>query len=338
MTVLFCDGFDWYTTADLLKRYTSVGNATVGATAARAPGGQGLVATAGGGGIACYKSFGSNYTSGCVGFAIFSAATLANRMLFQILDSTTEQISVRTNGSSVLTVTRNGTVLATGSTVLSTSTWYFIELKFTINASSGVVEVKLNGASEIASTSSLNTRNTANTQWNGFQIGSTGNNNWGQLYDDVYVLNTGSSPNNDFLGPVRVVALAPSGNGATTDWTPNGGTNFGSVSESYEDGDTTFNQSATANQVDTFTMQDLPVSAGSVYAVTHHMVARQDAGAARTIAPVLRPASTDRVGTSVVLSSSYQFLSQVYDTSPETSSAWDVAGVNSLEAGYKLIS
>lgn len=340
MAVIFMDGFDHYATADLLKRWTSNLNpqVAVGPTFARSPSGQGI-SVPNIGNPSPKKTFGANYTAGLLGFAFQgSGAAFASRTICQIWDGSTEQCSLKLNASSVLTVYQGSTVKATGTTVLSQSTWYYVEFKFTIHQSTGIAQVKLNGAAEIASTGSLDLTGTANNYFNG--IGLSGDNVGITVFyvDDLYLLDTTTGDNTDFLGPVRVVALAPATLGTTTAWTPNGGTNYGCVSEAYQDGDTSFNQSSTANQIDTFVMQDLPADAGSVYAVQSIITARQDAGAARTIAPVLRPAATDRVGTTVSLSTSYQMLTEIKDLNPEDSAAWATTDVASLEVGYKLIS
>jgi hypothetical protein len=153
----------------------------------------------------------------------------------------------------------------------------------------------------------------------------------------VYVLNTATGVNTTFLGPVRVAPLYPAAVGNHADWTPNGGSNMGTVSEPYEDGDTSFNQTSTANDIDSFVMDDLPAAGGSVFALGPRCIIRQDAGAARSYAPLLRIGSTDYVGSTLGLSSSYQNLGQVYDVSPDTTSAWTISEVNGLESGYKLI-
>jgi len=343
MAVLFADGFDWYTTADLFKRWTGApgGGAApqIVNTISRSPSGQALLS---GGNSAesgtPYRSFGADYTQGVVGFAFYSTLTMSNRgALVAILDGTSEQISVRTNGSSVPTITRRGTVLATGSTVLAVNTWYYLELKFTIHNAAGVVELRINGASEIASTSSLNTRTTGTARWNGVGVNSANIAPF-WYYDDLYVLDPTAGANTDFLGPVQVVARYPDGNGAHSDWTPNGGSNMGCVSEPYEDGNASFNQSSTANQVDTFTMQNVPAATGPVIAVAHHTVAAQDGGAARTIRPKYRISGTDYNGASVNTGASYAFLTEVKDVSPATSSAWTIAEVNGMETGYELVS
>jgi len=336
MAVIWYNGFDHFLTADLGKHLSNPGSGnTIVNTLSRSPGGQSLQPGTNTAGIgAAGQSFSTNYAQGVIGFAITMSSTTSRQLLF-IADGTTEQISIRTTASSALTVTRAGTVLATGTTILSANTWYYIEVKFTIHNTAGVVELRLNGAGEIASTGSLDTQVTANAYWNHFAFPiftSSG------VYDDVYVIDPTTGANTTFLGPVRAVALYPAAAGNYAQWTSNGGTNMGTVSETYEDGDNTFNQSATANQLDSFVMDDLPASAGSVFALKPIVVARQDAGAARTVAPLFRIAGADYAGTGKPLSTSYQAVTQIYDQSPASSSAWTIAEVNGLEAGYKLVS
>jgi len=345
MAVIFMDGFDSYTggfaggvfTGDMGKRWTSCASnvqVSVAPAYARVAGGQGIAISANNGALS--KTFGVNYTGLLLGVAFRkTSGTVASATILSFFDGSTEQCSLRTNTSSVITVNQGGTVKATGSTVLSTNVWYYLEFKVTIHQSTGIAQVKLNGAAEIASTGSLDLTGTANNYANGFGLHNYGTQ---QEFDDVYLLDTTAGTNTDFLGPVRAITLLPAAPGTTTAWTPNGGTNYGCVSEPYQDGDTSFNQSSTANQIDTFVTSDLPSATGSVYAVQTILTARQDAGAARTIAPVLRPAATDRVGTTVALSTTYQLLTQIYDLNPEDSAAWATTDVAGLEIGYKLIS
>lgn len=340
MAVIFMDGFDWYTTADIGKRWTQTSaGCYVGPAVARLPSGQGFgnggASAASWGGVSQYRSFGSNYTQGVLGFAVYGASSMSSKVFVLIGDGTSEQISIRTNSSSVPIVSRSGTTLATGTTVLVTGTWYYFELKYTINASTGVIELHLNGSTEISSTGSLNTRSTGNTQWNSIAIQNT-NNGGADRYDDFYVIDSSTGSNTTFLGPVQVVARYPNAPGNYAQWSPNGGTNYGSVSEPFEDGDVSFNQSSTANQIDSFAMQDLPASSGSVFATQAHIIARTTG--VNTIAPLWRISSTDYAGTAQTLSSTYQDITQIYDVSPATSSAWTASEVAGAEFGYKLIS
>jgi len=338
MAVIFMDGFDYYQTADIARKWSSGGGqATISAAYARSLSGQG-VSISGGNVDALVKSFGSNRAgAGVVGFA-WQASTVTGKILIGIMDGTTEQFTIRTNASSVLTVNQGATVKAIGSTVLAINTWYYVECKFTVHGSAGVAEVKLNGAAEIASTGSLDLTGTANNYWNGIRLGVKNDPSASGLFDDLYLIDAATGSNTDFLGPVIIAARAVAGNGNSAQWTPNGGSNSGSVSDLFSDGDISFNASATADQVDTFVLQDLPAAAGSVFAVGVHSIARQDAGAARSIAPVIRISGTDYVGATVNLSTSYLDYGQIYDHQPVGGTpAWDVSTVNGLESGYKLI-
>lgn len=338
MATIFYDGFDYYAVTDIAKVWTSQtgGACALGPAFARNPSGQGCQLS---GTANLIRSFAANYTQGVIGFAfLMVSGSTVSRTIMMVLDGSTEQISVRTDASSRLLVTRQGTQVGTGtSSALTTGVWYYVELKFVIAPTTGgSVDLHLNGSS-VSSGTGLNTRSTSVTQWNGVQLQAASG--WTANFDDVYVLDTSAGTNTDYLGQVRVVALYPAAAGNSSSWTANGGSNYGCVSEAYEDGDGSFVQSATANQVDTYAMQDLPASSGSVFATQVVTVARQDSGTSRTIAPVVRISGTDYVGTTVSLSTSYQFLKQIYDTQPVGGSpAWDVSTVNGMEIGMKLIS
>jgi hypothetical protein len=335
MAVIFMDGFDSYQTADILKRWSAlVGAPVISSASARGGVGQGLQLPPGNSGNTLTKAFGVNYAKIVFGIAAYVPG-VQSRGLCYVCDGATEQFHVGTSATGVLEIRQGATLKATGTTVLSTG-WHYIEVKATVHGSAGVVEVKLDGGAEIASTGSLDLTGTANNYWNTF--GWPGNYTNSVQCDDIYVIDPDTGSNTTFLGPVRIGMLLPAGAGNYAQWTPNGGSNMGNVSEPAEDGDNSFNQSSTANQVDTFVMQDLPAASGSVLAVQHLITARQDTGAARTIASVTRISGTDYAGTAQALTSSYSTLVQVYDVSPATSAAWSIGAVNGLEAGYKLVS
>jgi hypothetical protein len=99
--------------------------------------------------------------------------------------------------------------------------------------------------------------------------------------------------------------------------------------------DTTYVSDSTPGDIDSYTVTDIDGGA-TVYAVQTNMWARKDDAATRQIAPVIRQASTDYVGTTVTLGTTYQYYSQLYDKDP-TAAAWTAANVNSDEFGVKEI-
>ena len=156
------------------------------------------------------------------------------------------------------------------------------------------------------------------------------------LYDDLYVLDVSSSPNMDFLGDVRVIAIGPTANGATATWSPSAGQNFQNVDESDPNDDTDFNTGA-AGQTDTFVFANLGVNSANVRAVVTHINARQDDPGTRSVRPMIRLVGSNHAGTTTNVTSTYAYYSQIYEQSPQTSNSWSVLEVNSAEFGYNRV-
>lgn len=156
-----------------------------------------------------------------VGFAVYyTGATYANREMCGIraFDSGYEYLMggvVLHNG--VIKIVNNNTTanfLASGST-LSASTWYYIEVKFTLGSSNGAIEVRVNGVSD-CSVSNINTDyNNVGFVNRVYFLASA----YSYYLDDVYVCNlSGAAPFNNFLGPIYIKKLVPSGEGLHTDF------------------------------------------------------------------------------------------------------------------------
>lgn len=348
MAVVFMDGFDHYQLmADMTRKWTTwITNGAAGGSdlviaAAYARGaGQGMAFLVNNRCLARAVTATATMTTGVAAYFLSNPAAGGTSCLFTFADSGTEQVSVRGDGSGHLTVYRgDGTLLATSTNSVTTGVWYYIEFKAVINNSTGTIEVRVNGTSTgwVPPTGSLDTQNTGNATLNQVALGMTANS--GTYYDDFYACDASGSVNTTFLGPVRVTPLLPIAAGNYAQWTPSGGNNFGNVADMpVPDSDVTFNQSATAGQLDSFIYEDLPVSSGSVFAIQHVLYNRQDAGTQRTLAPLQRSSSTDYVGTNFNPSTSYTYQLEVKETNPDTSAAWTVSGVNNAEFGYKEVS
>ena len=221
------------------------------------------------------------------------------------------------------------TVVATGTTTGLTSTWMYVELKIFVNGASGTCELHLNGVTEIAST----TGNFGSTNIGQVIIRSPSNH--GQ-FDDFYCLDTTGSQNNTFKGDVRIVTQMPDGAGAHTQWTAaGGGSNYTKVNETLADGDTSYNSDSTPGDIDTYTFADVDAGA-TVHAAQLVTYARKDDANTRQIAAVLRQSSTDHVGATKTMTSSYAFYGELYDTDG-AGSAWTAATINGDEFGVKEI-
>src|SRR5215831_15238224 len=126
-----------------------------------------------------------------VGFAFRTDwATLTGDTICGFQDAGNPQCDLRLDatGAGLFVVTRNGTVLATSSTALSPSTWYYLEFQVTIGSSAPYV-VRLNGSNIISGTG--NTQNTSNASANQLILGQVSQGKW----DDLYMENSAT-----FLG------------------------------------------------------------------------------------------------------------------------------------------
>ncbi len=325
MALLFLDGFD------------NIGNSTqMGVKGWSNPGGTFPVGRSGTGqswqnvntSTVISKSFATN-TTVITGFAFKQVSAVASDQVYLRVGATLT-MALRINASNHIEI-RNSTptLIATGTATLNPGTFYYIEIKLVINGASGTVEVHVNGATDIASTTG--------------NFGSTGIDNWGALgrtqgmvIDDLYVFNGSGGVNDGFVGDVRVQTLYPNGAGNSTQWTPNGAaSNYLCVNEAIPDDDTTYVSDSTVGHIDQYTLDDVDGGA-SVKCAQTNVYARKDDGSTRQVAPIWRQSSTDYVGSTVTLTSSYSFYLQQYDTDP-SGAAWTPSALNGDQLGVKEI-
>lgn len=355
MSTKFVEGFDHVSSVGLLgaKGWTITlpgGGGTAGITTGRT-GGQALYLDTNSTGAnipGASKSLPAAYTSVVIGFGVWVSARPNQTTEFLCLragSTLTIRLAQDVNGHIV--VLNSGGSGFTCPSVLNLSTWYYVEVKAVIAGGSGTIELHLNGATELAS-STLNMGSTGvdnvlmtcGSPPPGFGISHIA----GQYrFDDMYLLDaaSGSAPWNTFLGDVVVETLYPTSDGGHTDWAPDSGSaHFSRVNEhtsgTYPDGDTSYVADSTVGHRDSYGCSDLSVLAGTVFAVQSNLYARKDAAGGRQLAAVARVGGTDYDGASVVLGTSYAYLSEIRETNPATSAQWTIAGVNAAEFGVKV--
>jgi hypothetical protein len=349
MAVLFMDSFNTGSTTQLNRRYTTVGTTVPAIESINNnavplhPGVDRVLRLASGGAETSVNRVIASTETLIVGFWIYfpTASPDTAAPILYLRDSGTTHIDLRMDSSRRLVITRNGTVLATSTNSAAANTWYHVELKVTIgdagDTPSGRYQLRVNGTATgwIADSGvGQDTRNGVNKSVN--QVILRNQNGPSICYSGFYILDTSGSVAADFLGITRVVALNPTGPGNYSEWTPNYAGNHVNVADEMCDDDNSFNQSSTANQIDSFPLHELPAGA-TVYGVQHVIIARQDAGAGRTIAPLARISSTNYLGTNYATGVSYGADIEPLTISPASAAQWTVAEINGAEFGYKLI-
>lgn len=335
MAFQFGDTGAHYALADIGKKWTAASNISSISATGNPFGGPAIV-TGFNGSLA--KTFSSGQTS-WVACMRGSFSAMAAGIIMEMVDlASGSQVDLRLTAAGALQVTRNGTVLGTSSAALLVpSTFYHIQFKVTINATTGTYAVRLNGLAPtgLPDATGQNTKAQTASTADTVRFRSPGGVNLTAC--DFYICDLTGTSNNDFPGDVRGVALLPTGAGNYTQWTPLSGANYTNVDESSFNSDTDYNSSGTVNQIDSYTMGDL-ASGYSVVAVQTVLGARKDDAGSRIIAPVLRQGATDYVGNNANLLDSYTFFTQPLDKDPTDNAAWTAAKVNSIELGAKVIS
>lgn len=224
------------------------------------------------------------------------------------------------------------TLKGTGSTVLSTATWYQIDVKCGTSATVAVWEVKINGVSEISGSNG----NTIATNNGEIRLGKNTDRNGNSVdfyYDDV------SCDGAAYPGVQQTTVLVPNAVGTyqTATIGAGGGANYTNVDEVPNNGNTDYlvtdNVSGDA-ETEGLTDTSTAGITGTVNAVLTEVFVRNDGASNGVIRVRTRSASTDDdTGSDTVISGAYTMRAKLYTTDPATTIAWTLSGVDGVEVG-----
>jgi len=229
-----------------------------------------------------------------------------------------------------------------GNVTLANDTWYYIEVKVEISAS-GSFEVRVDGVTDSAATG-VDTLGGTVAECNVVTLGT--NVAWypqTATFDDVYICDDTGTENNDFLGPCRVVTLAPVSDEDASEWTGSDGNstnNYALVDEQQNDADTTYVRSTAAGQMDCYAMPNLPHYPTSIFGVRVAAVSVLHDVAEGPYRAFLRYAATDFPLPQFVASGAYieriaQYDADFVSGSPET--PWTRNVINALSLGLESL-
>jgi len=273
-------------------------------------------------------------------FGVTGSGT-GNKPLVHLIDGTTIQCSLvmKSNGKFAIFRGTNTAELAESINTYPFNSDEFldIEWKVTVHNTTGVIELRVNGVTEITSTGSLNTRAGTNNSADTVRLGTSTTGLARPFYKHFILMDTTGSVMNDFIGPVDVTSLRPNADGEYDDWTANTGTRFAAVNQAVTDNDTTFVSSSTPGDQVTFQLGNLPSGVTDVFAVFPQMQIRREQGTTRICKFLMRSGIDDELGTKeLAVGPTYAFRQEAITTSPFTTNAWDVAEVNGLELGVEI--
>lgn len=332
MTLLFVDSFDHYSNSEVYAKYENVVSAT---------GAWGIVAS-GRTGPNAYQFPGSHmlqkavydYPTIIMGFAVFCPAAIASRTIWQAYDPVGEQCRLATDGSGIPSAYRGGTVLGTGSTVLGTNSWQYLEIKVTVDTVNGYFEARVDGNVEFTFTG--NTANRSNNIFDFIRFGSFNQNGY---IDDLYMCNGSGSAFNDFLGPLRVECVLPDEDGSHIGLTPSAGNNYQNVDDNPPNNDTDYNYSPTPGAYDLYGFAPLATGPylGTSLAVQATAFVRKDDGGLKPSRIVASIGGSKANGDQFGPTDNYVFQSQIWEQNPVTSADWYIVDINAAEFGIEVV-
>ena len=277
------------------------------------------------------------HAGNCVPMVVLASSTGAYQITLGI-DVTSNVLKVFTGGTS------GGTLQGTGSIAVSANTMHYVELHAVIHDSAGVIDVRLNGNSEIAVTG-IDTNSAGGdivTVLLGIVRSAAGGAFGGAgalFYDDIIINDTAGSVSNSWPGGAGIEMLTPNADGNYTAWTSTGGavdyteiddvTTYGNL----PDDNTTTILSAVANQRTSVGLAPTTL-AGSVEAIMLCTYAKNSASGSDQMAQGVRIGSTDYDSTAFVPATSYGWRNDVLTLNPATAGRWLTSELDTMEQGF----
>lgn len=249
--------------------------------------------------------------------------------------SATEGLNFRITAGGEIQVYRSTTLLGTSSGAgLTTATWKWIEIKATINNTTGSVEIKV-AESQVLNLTSQDTQQGGTTEWNAIRLVSGGSS--GQYtFDDWYIADTSGAQNNNYLGNSRIDLIQANAVGDVNAWTPSAGSNYQNVDENPSDGDTTYNSDSTSTNQDLFNYASMPTGLGTIRGVQINTVCRETDATTFSLKTLVKTGTTTSADTAQTIgTTTYTNLHRIVELDPDTSSAWTESGINGAQFGYE---
>ena len=217
---------------------------------------------------------------------------------------------------------------------LTPNAWHYVEVYHYLHDTAGFYTIKVDGTTVVSDTG-------IDTMYSGqANLDCVFGSNVDDVYlDDIWI--QGDTSPLTFKGDIEVVTLLPNANGNSSDL-------LGSDSNKTDNyllvdnnaaippATTEYVGSAVQGEKDTYNMEDL-TGTPTVLAVQGTLFAANSDTGAKQIRPVVRSGSTDYTGDTFPLQNSvYVPYDYMWETDPDTASAWLYGGVNSMEFGQEV--
>lgn len=291
----------------------------------------------------CRIGFGDNLSEVIIGFAFnfhSGIPTGSNDSAMEILDNAGGAVmSVIWGSDGSFLVKRgnksSGTLIAqTDPSVYGASAFYHFEMRSLVSATVGTCEIRINGVTVLNATG-LNNAGTANVEFSQLRLenGSGGAGGAAYAVDDLFILDTTGSYNNDFLGDMAVLEDVPDADGTYTgEWTPSTGSDqYAMIDEIPQDGDTSYDEATAVYDTMSVTFPDIDVSFTGIACVELFHISRKTTAGDGSVQCRADSNGTEVAGDTDALTESYSGYRSVFEEDPDTATVWSVAAANAVE-------
>ncbi len=343
MALLFVDGFDAYgqtpgnTVVGTGYRYSTPSTAGWTVRDGRVPGGYSVQVT-GASRSLLTRNLG-NLSTVVVGFAFKPTNSYNAVQIMSLWDGASQGVTLRHTVAGEFEIRRGtsaaNTLGTTSGAAVSLDTWAYIELKVTTHATTGSFELRVNGVNVLSGTN-VNTKGGSNNYITNAKLElSTGTAN-SYFFDDLYILDTSGSVNNDFLGSRKVVTVFPSAEGDNIDFTPSTGTDNSALVDENPANESDYVESGTTGHKDLYQYGNLGATGGinGVQVTTIAAVSDANPLTLKTLAKSGTTESAD-AGQSVS-TTTFSAFSRILETNPDTSAAWTASEVDGAQFGIEV--
>lgn len=334
MALIMIDGFDEYVNGPTKYLGGLQGSNNLTGTISRT--GRGCWSTSGPNGP--YTSF-TTRTTLIQGVAVFPSDPIAGSLFLWVRNGV-QNINTRTNLQIYLNA--DGSVSAVNGEVPFQTTlgqsgpakiiggvYNYIECKCFSNATTGTVEIKVNGALVL----SLTNVNTDPYGLTGFDTAELGGPTGGLAarFDDMYLADTLGGVNNDFLGAIRVYTALPVSDNTPLQWTPSTGTpHFSLVNGVPAESQTTYVSDTGLGNTDQYLYDLTSIPAGvQILGVQHGLYTELDAAGSGSVGS----SCGGIVAGSQAVTTSPHIYSFVRDTDPVAVGPWTMANLINRQFG-----
>jgi hypothetical protein len=221
----------------------------------------------------------------------------------------------------------NTMVAASAPNIIKTQDWHYLEMEYVGHTTAGRATVYLDGVEIIDFRG--NTQASAPYGFNGLHL--NGGNVSSFCYDDMYVIDEATR-----IGERRIETLRPNGDISGNQFLPStGSTGFNMLDDEFVSVDD-FVSATALGAKDLFNFTNLTTTPNKIDAIQLNVWATKTDAETRQMRTLVKSGSVETESGDYNLPTNHLNMNRIENKDPATNEPWTPAGVNAVQAGYKI--